>query len=419
MARGGDASHVARVMSANLSWINEPLSQPGGNALYTASAFGRDTIAEWLLDNGADPDTAATYDGDNPLHLASKYGHLNCVRLLLQHGASTTARDRSGHEAGEIVCTACLNPQNMRNASAIHKFFRQSLTVVLNSAAEARAAKVAKQGREIAKREGAAKTELVRREAAHKKAAEQALAAARKSKERKEVEGHQRVNKTSGIDGSSNGAGAGAGAGSGPVGVPATDSVSNQQPGFAGIDGSKLEIEEEQHQPANVHHVSVGYREKKKKEEEEEEEGEDAIIDRKWIMSTAGGPAVRPLYWHANSAQETRAMSQRHQSKFMIPRLQQKLRERLYRVANRDHGKEDCGRQLSKAKVTRVERVENSMLWSSYCTAKDSLKERMQIFNFKLQELAKTAPNVELPADDVIDSSLNVTLPHPLRFLFG
>ena len=69
------------------------------------------------MDNGADPDAAAVYDGETPLHLASKYGHLNCVRLLLQHGtrATVVATDRAGRKAGDIVCTTCLKPQNMTN----------------------------------------------------------------------------------------------------------------------------------------------------------------------------------------------------------------------------------------------------------------------------------------------------------------
>ena len=458
MARGGDLGHVTRVLTANPAWIDEPLVRPGGNALYTACAFGRDQIAAWLLDNGADPDAAAVYDGETPLHLASKYGHLKCVRLLLQHGTTSTTKavDRDGRVASAIVCATCLNPENMLHAAAIKSLFAKHTAdtpqISAAAAAEARAAKIAnlkqqQSGDVIAARVGrVSKKEMARqRDATTKKktrkgegaAVTKAGNSAPKVTVREEHEhdkAHlqhagallERAKRDAAGGGGGGGGGGGSGGGGGRIGAslrlqrdtcttPATataaavltaaTAATSSSGGGNGGGGSSISVVCSA-TPVASPAATAASTLPPTAEVAAAEEGE--AVDPQWILSTAAaGAAVRPLYWRANNAQTTRAMSQRHESKFMVPHLEQKLRGRLFRVGSRDHAQEECGRALVKATVTRVERVENSMLWSSYCTAKAALRERMQIFDFKIKELAKIAPNVELPADDVIDSTLN------------
>jgi ankyrin repeat protein len=48
-----------------------------------------------LLEHGADT-TAQDNDGSTPLHLASQEGHVEAARILLEHGAETTAQDNYG-----------------------------------------------------------------------------------------------------------------------------------------------------------------------------------------------------------------------------------------------------------------------------------------------------------------------------------
>lgn len=57
--------------------------------------------ARWLLAHGADPDLRHDFGGTEhgrgavAMHLAAQYGNLDCLRLLLEHGARTDVRDRA------------------------------------------------------------------------------------------------------------------------------------------------------------------------------------------------------------------------------------------------------------------------------------------------------------------------------------
>src|SRR6202451_2154636 len=74
----------------------------GYNALTGAVAGGREEIAIWLLENGAD----ANYrygPGYTPLLTAAANGHLNIVRGLLVHGADIHAKANDGKTAVSIA----------------------------------------------------------------------------------------------------------------------------------------------------------------------------------------------------------------------------------------------------------------------------------------------------------------------------
>ena len=87
--KGGDVTAVAT-------------NGTGYNALTGAVAGGREEIAIWLLENGAD----ANYRygaGYSPLLTAAANGHLNIVKDLLVHGADVHAKTNDGKSAVMIA----------------------------------------------------------------------------------------------------------------------------------------------------------------------------------------------------------------------------------------------------------------------------------------------------------------------------
>jgi hypothetical protein len=92
----------------NLADVGWPPGPPAGDdgqtlfdeALCHAAHNGRDDAVAWLLAHGADVD-GAPYLGVTPLHFAAQFGHGSTVRLLLEHGADTTLRDRI-HDATPV-----------------------------------------------------------------------------------------------------------------------------------------------------------------------------------------------------------------------------------------------------------------------------------------------------------------------------
>ena len=64
--------------------------QFGWSALFCAALLNKPKAMAVLLSRGATLDSL--YDQESPLHSASAKGYVECVRLLLKHGASTTLR---------------------------------------------------------------------------------------------------------------------------------------------------------------------------------------------------------------------------------------------------------------------------------------------------------------------------------------
>lgn len=71
--------------------------------LYIAALYNRAEIAEYLIAAGARVDGIAGGDHQTPLHIASFYGHLKTVKLLIKNKANVNARGNYGttplHEA--------------------------------------------------------------------------------------------------------------------------------------------------------------------------------------------------------------------------------------------------------------------------------------------------------------------------------
>ena len=78
-----------------------------GTPLIWAAVCNRTATAEWLINHGAEADQKATFgglthgQGVTALHMASQYGHLPMVELLIQKGANPGIRDDLYHADAE------------------------------------------------------------------------------------------------------------------------------------------------------------------------------------------------------------------------------------------------------------------------------------------------------------------------------
>lgn len=71
------------------------------SAIYYAAANGHAGVLQVLLENGGDANLASIRR--SPLHCATEWRRVKCVKLLLAHGASTDAVDKNGHTAAAIA----------------------------------------------------------------------------------------------------------------------------------------------------------------------------------------------------------------------------------------------------------------------------------------------------------------------------
>src|SRR5262249_23904133 len=87
MSRGADLNRI--------SWAGETL-------LHVAIHWGRLTSASWLLEKGANPNTARDKDAWTPLHQAASRGVASIIATLLESGANPAARDRNGDQPIDV-----------------------------------------------------------------------------------------------------------------------------------------------------------------------------------------------------------------------------------------------------------------------------------------------------------------------------
>jgi ankyrin repeat protein len=62
-------------------------------ALYYAAFCGLSELAKWLIETHAEDVNAKCYRDRTPLHVASEEGHVDAVRVLLDHGAHVNSQD--------------------------------------------------------------------------------------------------------------------------------------------------------------------------------------------------------------------------------------------------------------------------------------------------------------------------------------
>jgi ankyrin repeat protein len=83
---------IAQVLIEHGADVNVPSEQKGSRPLHLAARFGDAAMLVLLLENGAEIDSLDDYQR-TPLHRAAEKGHGDVVRVLIERGADVTARE--------------------------------------------------------------------------------------------------------------------------------------------------------------------------------------------------------------------------------------------------------------------------------------------------------------------------------------
>jgi ankyrin repeat protein len=94
--------------------LQEPCTWEGLNPLQLASKLGYIEVVKWLIQQGADVNTGAGSESGTPVQLAAQYGHTLVVELLLRSGADIHAEDGYGSTALLAACTCCRKSESVR-----------------------------------------------------------------------------------------------------------------------------------------------------------------------------------------------------------------------------------------------------------------------------------------------------------------
>ncbi|KAF1757808.1 hypothetical protein GCK72_014265 [Caenorhabditis remanei] len=84
-------------------------NQTGWTPLLYAAYLGHNSVAAFLLDNGAQVDDSTNGRWQTPLMMASACGNLNVVRLLLERGANPKMCDKEKRQAIHYAASCCQN----------------------------------------------------------------------------------------------------------------------------------------------------------------------------------------------------------------------------------------------------------------------------------------------------------------------
>ena len=102
------------------------MDKSGYTALHYAARGGCINVVTILLDNGADPNSQTPSGKTTPLHRAAYMGHLDCIKVLLAHGAKFDLVDSDGRSAlhkcaekGHYKCAELILDKNTGNSKPI------------------------------------------------------------------------------------------------------------------------------------------------------------------------------------------------------------------------------------------------------------------------------------------------------------
>jgi len=92
----GDTGRLEELLTGNRSLVSV-MSPDGWTPLHLAAFFGKGEAVRVLLNKGASPTARSTNQMANtPLHAAAAGKHAEIVKLLLDHGANANARQHGG-----------------------------------------------------------------------------------------------------------------------------------------------------------------------------------------------------------------------------------------------------------------------------------------------------------------------------------
>ncbi len=98
-AMGGDVARAEELLAANRT-LATAVSPDGWTPLHLAAFFGSAEVARVLLNNGASPTARSTNAMANlPLHAAAAGRHATLVKLLIERGSPANARQHGGWTA--------------------------------------------------------------------------------------------------------------------------------------------------------------------------------------------------------------------------------------------------------------------------------------------------------------------------------
>jgi ankyrin repeat protein len=95
----GETDRLEQLLAANRALITA-VSTDGWTPLHLAAFFGKTDAVRLLLNRGASVSARSTNEMRNtPLHAAAAGGHAAVVQILLEHGADANARQHGGWAA--------------------------------------------------------------------------------------------------------------------------------------------------------------------------------------------------------------------------------------------------------------------------------------------------------------------------------
>jgi uncharacterized protein len=108
-ASEGNAEAVASILDGHPAIIDERGTLEGHTGLRTALHFGvqHEAVVRVLLDRGANANIRDEGDNAFPLHFAAERGDLAVMKLLVEHGAQTSAGEVDDHQLDIIGWATC------------------------------------------------------------------------------------------------------------------------------------------------------------------------------------------------------------------------------------------------------------------------------------------------------------------------